>query len=126
MDLNDSAEQAAFRAQVRAWLDDHKAQAPILQGEGALTDPDEIVVARRAWQRQLAEGGLAGATWPKEFGGQGVGPVDGVIISQEMRRAGVPGILDVIGVGMLGPTIMAHGSEEIGRASCRERVYSSV
>ena len=112
MDLNDSAEQAAFRAQVRAWLDDHKAQAPILQGEGALTDPDEIVVARRAWQRQLAEGGLAGATWPKEFGGQGVGPVDGVIISQEMRRARVPGILDVIGVGMLGPTIMAHGTEE--------------
>ena len=112
MDLNDSPEQAAFRAQVRAWLEDHKAQAPILQGEGALSDPGEILVARRAWQRQLAEGGLAGATWPKDFGGQGVGPVDGVIISQEMRRARVPGILDVIGVGMLGPTIMAHGTEE--------------
>ena len=112
MDLNDSPEQAAFRAQVRAWLEDHKAQAPVLQGEGALTDPDEILVARRAWQRQLAEGGLAGATWPKDFGGQGVGPIEGVIISQEMRRARVPGILDVIGVGMLGPTIMAHGTEE--------------
>ena len=112
MDLNDTPEQAAFRAQVRAWLEDHKAQAPVLQGEGALTDPDEILVARRAWQRQLAEGGLAGATWPKDFGGQGVGPIEGVIISQEMRRARVPGILDVIGVGMLGPTIMAHGTEE--------------
>ncbi len=112
MDLNDSPEQAAFRAQVRAWLEDHKAQAPVLQGEGALTDAGEILAARRAWQRQLAEGGLAGATWPKDFGGQGVGPVDGVIISQEMRRARVPGILDVIGVGMLGPTIMAHGTEE--------------
>ena len=112
MDLNDSPEQAAFRAQVRAWLEDHKAQAPVLQGEGALSDPDEILAARRTWQRQLAEGGLAGATWPKEFGGQGVGPIEGVIISQEMRRARVPGILDVIGVGMLGPTIMAHGTDE--------------
>ena len=66
--------------------------------------------ARR--QRKLAEGGLAGATWPKELGGQGLGPIEQVIISQEIGRAGVPGILDVIGVGMLGPTIIAHGTEE--------------
>jgi len=112
VDLNDTPEQAAYREQIRSWLDEHKAQAPVLQGEGALTDPDEILTARRAWQGQLAEGGLAGATWPKEYGGQGVSPVDGVIISQEMRKARVPGILDVIGVGMLGPTIIAHGSDE--------------
>ena len=112
MDLDDTPEQAAFRAQVRAWLDDHRAEAPVLRGDGALTDPDEILAARRIWQRRLAEGGLAGATWPKEFGGQGAGPLESVIISQEMRRAQVPGILDVIGVGMLGPTIMAHGSPE--------------
>ena len=41
-----------------------------------------------------------------------VGPIEGVIISQEMRRARVPGILDIIGVGMLGPTIIAHGDDE--------------
>ncbi len=112
MDLNDTPDQAAYRTQVRSWLEEHKAQAPVLEGDGALTDPDEILAARRAWQGRLAEGGLAGATWPKEFGGQGVGPIEGVIISQEMRRAGVPGILDVIGVGMLGPTIIASGTEE--------------
>lgn len=112
MDLNDTPEQAEYRAQIRAWLDEHQAQAPVLLGDGALTDPDEILAARRAWQAQLAEGGLAGATWPKEYGGQGVGPIEGVIISQEMRRARVPGILDIIGVGMLGPTIIAHGSDE--------------
>jgi alkylation response protein AidB-like acyl-CoA dehydrogenase len=112
VDLNDTPEQAQYRQQIRAWLEEHKGEAPILQGEGALTDPDEILAARRAWQGRLAEGGLAGATWPKELGGQGVGPIEGVIISQEMRRAGVPGILDVIGVGMLGPTIIAHGTEE--------------
>jgi len=112
VDLNDTPEQAEYRKEVRAWLDANKAEAPILQGEGALTDPDEILVAHRAWQAKLAEGGLAGATWPKEYGGQGIGPVESVVISQEMQEAGVPGILDVIGVGMLGPTIIAHGTEE--------------
>jgi len=112
VDLNDTPEQAEYRKEVRAWLDANKADAPILQGEGALTDPDEILVAHRAWQGKLAEGGLAGATWPKEYGGQGIGPVESVVISQEMQQAGVPGILDVIGVGMLGPTIIAHGTEE--------------
>ena len=112
MDLNDTPEQAEYRKEVRAWLDANKADAPILQGEGALTDPDEILAAHRAWQAKLAEAGLAGATWPKEYGGQGIGPVESVVISQEMQQAGVPGILDVIGVGMLGPTIIAHGTEE--------------
>jgi alkylation response protein AidB-like acyl-CoA dehydrogenase len=112
VDLDDSPEQAEYRAQVRQWLDQHKAQAPVLQGEGALKDEQEIVAARRAWQGKLAEGGLAGVTWPKEFGGQGKGPIEQVICNQEIARAKVPGILDAIGVGMLGPTIIAHGTDE--------------
>src|SRR5205807_10138342 len=67
---------------------------------------------RRAWQGKLAEAGLAGATWPKEYGGQGLGPIEQVIIAQEISRAGVPGILDGIGIGMLGPTTTAHGTDE--------------
>jgi alkylation response protein AidB-like acyl-CoA dehydrogenase len=112
VDLNDTPEQAAYRQQVRAWLEQHSSEAPVLSGPGALTDPDEMLAARRAWQRRLAEGGLAGVTWPTEYGGQGRGPIEQVIVSQEMRRARVPGILDVIGVGMLGPTIIAHGIDE--------------
>jgi len=112
VDLDDTPEQAAYRAQVRAWLEEHKAQAPILTGPGALTDEAEILAARRAWQGKLAEGGLAGVTWPKEYGGQGLGPIEQVICNQEIARLKVPGILDVIGVGMLGPTLIAHGSEE--------------
>ncbi len=112
MDLDDTPEQAAYRAQVRSWLDEHKSEAPILQGPGALEDEDEIIAARRGWQGKLAEGGLAGVTWPKEHGGQGLGPIEQVICNQEISRAKVPGILDVIGVGMLGPTIIAHGNEE--------------
>src|SRR5207248_10895349 len=61
---------------------------------------------------KLAEAGLAGITWPKELGGQGLGPIEQVTANQEIGAAGVPGILDVIGVGMLGPTIIAHGTDE--------------
>jgi alkylation response protein AidB-like acyl-CoA dehydrogenase len=112
VDLDDTPEQAAYRAQVRAWLDQHSSEAPVLQGPGALEDEAEIIAARRAWQGKLAEGGLAGVTWPREYGGQGLGPIEQVICNQEIGRAKVPGILDAIGVGMLGPTIIAHGGEE--------------
>ena len=112
MDLDDTPQQAEYRAQVRGWLDEHKSEAPVLTGEGALQDESGIVAARRAWQGKLAEGGLAGVTWPKEYGGQGQGPIEQVICNQEIARAKVPGILDAIGVGMLGPTIIAHGTDE--------------
>ena len=112
MDLDDTPEQAAYRAQVRSWLEQHAGEAPVLQGPGALEDENEIIAARRVWQGKLAEGGLAGVTWPKEYGGQGLGPIEQVICGQEIARAKVPGILDAIGVGMLGPTIIAHGDDE--------------
>jgi alkylation response protein AidB-like acyl-CoA dehydrogenase len=102
MDLNDTPELAEYRTKVRAWLDEHKAEAP---------DRDDVP-ARRGWQRKLAEAGLAAVTWPAEYGGQGLGPLHQVVVNQEIGRAGVPGIFDVIGVGMLGPTLIAHGDEE--------------
>jgi alkylation response protein AidB-like acyl-CoA dehydrogenase len=112
VDLDDTPEQAAYRAQVRGWLEEHRSEAPVTRGPDAITDEEELLAARRAWQGKLAEGGLAGVTWPKEFGGQGLGPIEQVICNQEIGRAGLPGILDAIGVGMLGPTIIAHGDEE--------------
>ena len=112
MDLNDTPAQAAYRTRVRGWLEEHAGEAPRLSGPDAIRDEDEIIAARRVWQGKLAEAGLAGVTWPKEYGGQGLGPIEQVICNQEIGRAKVPGILDAIGVGMLGPTIIAHGSEE--------------
>ncbi len=107
MDLNDTPEQARYRAKVRAWLDDHASEAPTEQGD----DEAAYIAARRAWQGKLAAAGLAAVAWPAELGGQGLGAVEQVIVNQEIARAGVPGILDVIGVGMLGPTIIAHGTD---------------
>jgi alkylation response protein AidB-like acyl-CoA dehydrogenase len=112
VDLNDTPEQAEYRKKVRDWLEAHRDEAPVLRGEDAIEDEQEAISAHRAWQRKLAEAGFVGVTWPKEYGGQGLGPLEHVVINQEINRAGLPGILDAIGVGMLGPTIIAHGTEE--------------
>ena len=109
MDLNDTPEQAQYRAEARAWLDEHKAEAPARQGS---YEDESYVAARRDWQRKLAEAGLAAVTWPTEVGGRGQGPIEQVTVNQEIARAQVPGILDVIGIGMLGPCLIAHGSDE--------------
>ena len=114
MDLNDTPEQAAVPgSRSGPGSTSTRRRRPCCSGAGALTDPDEILAARRAWQGQLAEGGLAGVDLAEGVRRPGRrARSSSVIISQEMRRARVPGILDVIGVGMLGPTIIAHGSDE--------------
>ena len=109
MDLNDTPEQAEYRTRARSWLEQHADEAPKITRDDI---SPEVIAARRAWQRQLAEGGFVGITWPKEYGGQGLGPLEQVIFNQELSKAKLPGILDVIGIGMLGPTLIAHGSEE--------------
>ena len=70
------------------------------------------VAARREWQRKLAEGGLAAVTWPADYGGQGLGPLHQVVLNQEIGRAGVPGICRRDRVGVLGPTMIAYGTED--------------
>lgn len=112
MDLKDTPAQAEYRAKTRAWFDEHKDEAPVLRGEGAIRGEEEQNAAHRIWQRTLAEAGFVGIGWPTEYGGQGLGPLHQVILNQEISRAGTPGILDAIGVGMLGPTIIAHGRED--------------
>ncbi len=109
MDLNDTPQQAEYRQEVRRWLEAHKSEAPPRSGS---SEDTQYIDSRRAWQRKLAENGLAGVTWPAELGGRGLGPIEQVTVNQEMGRAGVPGILDVIGIGMLGPCLIAHGSDE--------------
>jgi alkylation response protein AidB-like acyl-CoA dehydrogenase len=113
MDLNDTPELAEYRAKVRSWLDEHAAAAPVLRGPDAIRDEEEAVARHREWQRRLAEAGFAAVTWPAEYGGQGLGPLHQVVVNQEIGRAGVPGLFDIIGVGMLGPTLIAHGSEDL-------------
>ena len=108
MDLNDTPEQAEYRARIRAKLEELKPHAPKMRSGIGADDISEF----RAWQHRLAEAGLVGVMWPEEYGGQGGGPIEQVIVNGEMRAAGLPGILDMIGVGNLGPTVIAHGTDE--------------
>jgi alkylation response protein AidB-like acyl-CoA dehydrogenase len=110
MDLEDTPEQAAFRADVRSWLGENAGHAP---ARTVLAPQDEAAVLRwRAWQARLADAGYAGVTWPEEHGGAGLGPVERVIVDQELEAHGVQGVFDFIGVEMVGPTLIERASSD--------------
>ena len=109
MDLRDTPDEAAFRAELRAWLDTNLPEERRGGRGGAQRFDDSF---GREWSKLLYEGGYAGLTWPKEYGGAGAPYSFQAIFYEEMARANAPGHVGVIGLGMAGPTIMAHGSEE--------------
>jgi alkylation response protein AidB-like acyl-CoA dehydrogenase len=74
-------------------------------------DPAAIEHAKQ-WQRTLAEGGWAAITWPVEFGGRAAGPLEAVVLAEEMNKFELPANVCTIGVQMIGPTIIAHGSAD--------------
>jgi alkylation response protein AidB-like acyl-CoA dehydrogenase len=109
MDLRDTPEEAAFRAELRSWLEEHLPEE--LQGHrGGAARFDGP--AMREWSRALYDAGYAGLTWPKEYGGGGAPYTHQAIFLEELARAEAPPHIGVIGLGMAGPTIMAHGTEE--------------
>ncbi len=109
MDLRDTPDEAEFRAGLRAWLDANLTdELRRNRGGGARFDGDAV----REWSRTLYEGGYAGLTWPKEYGGGGRPYSYTAIFLEESARAEAPPHLGVIGLGMAGPTIIAHGTEE--------------
>ncbi len=113
MDLRDTAEEAAFRAELRAWIDANLPEERRGWRGGEQRFGDEF---GREWSRKLYEAGYAGLTWPKEYGGAGAPYSFQAIFYEEMARAQAPAHVGVIGLGMAGPTIMAHGSDEQKRA----------
>jgi len=94
-----------FREELRSWLREH-------------TPPDVDVAATfedaellREWQRTLHSGRWVGIHWPVEYGGRGASPTQVAIYNQELARADAPPILGRAGVTLVGPTLMAHGTE---------------
>jgi alkylation response protein AidB-like acyl-CoA dehydrogenase len=121
VDLRDTPEEAAFRAEVRAWI---QASLPEeLRGHrGGAARFDEP--ALREWSGRLHEAGYAGLTWPAEYGGGGKPYTHQAIFLEEMARAEAPPHVGVIGLGMAGPTIIAHGSDA-QKARHLERILSA-
>lgn len=112
MDFNDAPEEAAFRAEARAFLDAHvPLKGPErIRASRAMTDAD--VAAARAWQRTKAEHGFAGILWPKRYGGRDGSLMQQIIFGQEEERYTVPRTIFNQGIGMAMPTIMLYGTEE--------------
>jgi alkylation response protein AidB-like acyl-CoA dehydrogenase len=115
MDFDDTPEEAAFRAEARDWLVAHAREKE--PGEvstlRSFYDSDDLFVKQgKEWQGTLYEGGWAGIQWPAAFGGRGGTPMQQLIFRQEESRFDVPSGLFAVAIGMAGPTIIAHGSDE--------------
>jgi alkylation response protein AidB-like acyl-CoA dehydrogenase len=116
MDFDDTPEEAAWRGRVRGFLAEHADD--VVRGRDRHTDAAGAA-ARRRWQAQLYDAGFVGTTWPAEYGGQDGTPMQQVIVNQELSRAGSAPLVNAIGLGMCGPTIIAHGTEEQKRRYLR-------
>ncbi|MDQ1380618.1 MAG: hypothetical protein QOJ71_1337, partial [Actinomycetota bacterium] len=112
MDLRATTAEAELRDEVRAWL---RGNLPWEYGRGLpprFDDLAEEVAFGRAWQAKLAGGRLVGVAWPEEYGGRGGGPVEHYIVTEELARARAPELVGRIGVNLVGPTLLAHGTPE--------------
>jgi alkylation response protein AidB-like acyl-CoA dehydrogenase len=118
VDFAYTAEDEAFRKELRDWID---ANLPEFLDEGeikdaSLGDPQANTVRtmarRRAWQRRLNEGQWAAINWPKEWGGREATIMQNVIYSEEMARSRTPGIFNANGIWQIGPMINRWGTED--------------
>ncbi len=111
MDLSSTAEERALREEIRSWL---RANLPWEYGKGLPPRFDDLadeVGFGREWQAKLASGRWVGVGWPEEYGGRGAGPVEHYIVTEELARGRAPELVGRIGVNLVGPTLLAHGTD---------------
>jgi alkylation response protein AidB-like acyl-CoA dehydrogenase len=111
LDFTLTPDQEAFRQRVRSWLEANIPDDWTKFGMSEVPRPEAYAFLRK-WQAALFDAGFIGITWPKEYGGQGLTFVEEMILHQEMALQKSPPMLNVLGVGMAGPTIIAYGTEE--------------
>jgi alkylation response protein AidB-like acyl-CoA dehydrogenase len=112
MDLRTTAEQETLRNEFRTWLIEH---LPWPYGEGLpprFDDLAETVAFGRRWQAALAADRWVGVTWPVELGGRGLGALENYVVIEELARARAPELVGRIGVNLVGPTLLAHGTSD--------------
>jgi alkylation response protein AidB-like acyl-CoA dehydrogenase len=113
MDLRFSPAEEAFREEARQWLADNlRGELAVLRGRGGPGDEHALFDERLAWERRMGRAGWTCIGWPKAHGGRGASLTEQVIFHEEYARAGGPGRLGHIGEGLLGPTIIAFGTDE--------------
>ena len=109
MDLNLTPDETKFRDELRSWLE---ANVPKDWGEWREKPLEESFPYLRAWQRKLYEGGWAAVSWPKEYGGRGATLMEQSLFWEEMARVEAPPMANSLGLGLIGPTIIAYGTDE--------------
>jgi alkylation response protein AidB-like acyl-CoA dehydrogenase len=113
MDFDDTPDEAAFRAEARAFLDANARRKDARAGVSRYGDTTEAdIAASKAWQAKKADAGFACITWPTQWGGRGGTPMQQVIWSQEEAKYDVPQNIFLIGLGMCVPTMIAYAKPE--------------
>ena len=113
MAVTGRADDGSFRAEVRAWLEDNLVgDFAALRGLGGPGREHEAHDERLAWDRHLAEHGWTCLGWPTEYGGRGLSLAEQVIFHEEYARANAPGRVNHLGEELLGPTLIAFGTDE--------------
>tara|TARA_R110000772_G_scaffold46915_2_gene107219 strand:+ start:97982 stop:99172 length:1191 start_codon:yes stop_codon:yes gene_type:complete len=112
MKLSFSPEDERFREEVATWLADNLCgEFEPIRFRGGPGDEHSFVEERKAWEQKLAEGGWTCIGWPKQYGGRAASVEQQVIFNEEYARAGGPGRMGHIGETLMGPTLIAFGSE---------------
>jgi len=111
MDFNYSAEDEAFRQDLRKWLEANKQYAPgsvsVMSNES-----DEQWQARVTWHKKLNDGGWVAVNWPKEYGGRAATVMQRLIFREELSRLNLSEPAIGMGISLLGPTLLNWGTEE--------------
>jgi alkylation response protein AidB-like acyl-CoA dehydrogenase len=112
MDLNLTPSEKEFRDEFRAWLDTNVPAQWTGGGSTSSEDNEAYIQYLHDWQRKLYDGGWAGISWPKEYGGRGATLMEQSIFQAELARANAPQLIGTIGLSLVGPTIIAMGTDE--------------
>jgi alkylation response protein AidB-like acyl-CoA dehydrogenase len=107
MDLDFGPAEEEFRAEVREWLRAHVPAEPLPSLE-----TEEGFAAHRAWERTLGEARLVAVSWPEEYGGRGVTPLQWLVFEEEYYAAGAPGRVNQNGTDLLATTLFRHGTPD--------------
>ena len=111
MDLSLTPAHEALRRRLRTWLAANLPRSRRDDRSVEYGEPERIPAAK-AWQRKLYEAGFVAMRWPREYGGQGADVLEQTIVDDELVRAGAPGLIGLLGVEMLGPTLIEWGTPE--------------
>jgi alkylation response protein AidB-like acyl-CoA dehydrogenase len=112
MELRPTDAEERFRSEVRAWLEAKlSGEFSALRGAGGPGHEHQQIDARREWERALADAGWKCIGWPKQYGGRDASLIEQVIFFEEYARARAPGRVGHIGEELIGPTLVALGTE---------------